>query len=133
MQPVLPTNMDRTSAQVLGFDAQAYLSDTKSTMHQRLNIPGTFNSSDYFMGSAPKSKKMKKENSALQAFGAVALAAGVAITGYFGIKKGKLKLPDLKGKFKFPKMDKIKGVFAPATDALKGLFDKIKGKIHFKK
>ena len=49
MQPVLPSSLDMTSAKVLGFDAQAYIDDTPSTLHRRLNIPGSFNAGDYYV------------------------------------------------------------------------------------
>lgn len=93
MQPVLPTNLDRTSTQVLGFDAAAYINDTKSTLHQRLNIPGSFNSADYLAGSLAKPQQRKKSNAAAVAAGIIG-TFGLGMLAFFGIKKGKIKLPE---------------------------------------
>ena len=57
MQPVLPTSLDMVSANVLGFDAQAYIYDSPSTLSSRLNIPNNYNSGDCF------SKKETRNNS----------------------------------------------------------------------
>lgn len=90
MQPVLPTSLDMASARVLGFDATAYINDTNSTLHQRLNIPSNFTYVDTFATPATKSKKNNKGKIA-------AIVAGIATAGagvVFGIAraKGKLKL-----------------------------------------
>ncbi len=92
MQPVLPTNLDRASAQVLGFDAAAYITDTRSTLHERLNIPQTFNSYDYLAGNLAKPQEKKKNNFAALISGVLA-AGGLTVLTYAGLK-GKVKLPE---------------------------------------
>ncbi len=93
MQPinqptVLPTVLDRASAEVLGFDATAYLNNTQSTMHQRLGIPQNFNSSDYLAGNLAKANEERKNNvSTFIKLGHGALVA-TALT-VVGIKAGK--------------------------------------------
>ena len=90
MQPVLPSSLDMTSAKVLGFDAQAYIDDTPSTLHRRLNIPGSFNAGDYYVSNiaaAPK-KKTASKFCALAAVLTSATGIGALI---FAAIKGKIK------------------------------------------
>lgn len=90
MQPVLPTSLDMASARVLGFDATAYINDTSSTLHQRLNIPSNFAYVDNFATTARSSKKNNKGKIATIAAG-LATTGAVAILGLAKVK-GKLKL-----------------------------------------
>lgn len=93
MQTVLPSSLDMASAQVLGFDATAYINNEPSTLHERLNIPNTINQSDYFMSNKAQAPK-KKKSDALPVFLASALTlAGGAVLGT-KVLKGKIKLPD---------------------------------------
>lgn len=91
MQQVLPTSLDMTSAQVLGFDATAYITDTPSTLHQRLNIPATFNASDCFVSGKASAPKVKK-NPLPTVAALLASVAGFTFLGYLAFK-GKIKLP----------------------------------------
>lgn len=94
MQPVLPTSLDMASARVLGFDATAYINDTNSTLHQRLNIPSNFAYVDTFATPATKSKKNNKGKIAAIVAGIAIITAGATL----GISrvKGKFKLKNIK-------------------------------------
>lgn len=129
MQPVLPTNLDRASAQVLGFDASAYITDTKSTLNQRLGIPATFNSGDYLAGSLAKPKSNKKSD--IPAFLSGILAAGgVGLLAFLGLK-GKIKLPK-KIASKLPKMSgtKVKNALNTTRKFFGNLYKSVKSKVN---
>ncbi len=129
MQPVLPTNLDRASAQVLGFDASAYITDTKSTLNQRLGIPATFNSGDYLAGSLAKPQSNKKSD--VPAFLSGILAAGgVGLLTFLGLK-GKIKLPK-KIASKLPKMSdtKVKNVLNTTRKFFGNLYKSVKSKVN---
>ena len=129
MQPVLPTNLDRASAQVLGFDAAAYITDTKSTLNQRLGIPATFNSGDYLAGSLAKPQSNKKSD--VPAFISGVLAAGgLGLLTFLGIK-GKIKLPK-KIASRLPKISgtKVKNALSSAKDFFGNIFKGIKSKFN---
>lgn len=136
MPTVLPSALDRVSAQVLGFDATAYITDTKSTLHERLGFPATFNSGDYLAGNLAKPSKAKKKNNIPELLAFVGSVAGLGLLAFFGLKK-KVKLP--KGLMaKLPKFNKIKNIKSKVaktfTDGFKKLFKKTsKGKTAAKK
>ncbi len=90
MQPVLPSSLDMTSANVLGFDAQAYINDTPSTLHKRLNIPGSFAAGDYFASSTAVAPKRKKSSKLAAIFAGIVSTAGLGALA-FGLIKGKIK------------------------------------------
>lgn len=94
MQPVLPTSLDMASARVLGFDATAYINDTNSTLHQRLNIPSNFAYVDNFASTTKTNKKNNKNKVASILAGIAIIAAGTTL----GISrvKGKFKLKNIK-------------------------------------
>lgn len=97
MQPVLPTSLDMVSANVLGFDAQAYINDTPSTLSNRLNIPNNnYLPNDQFS----KEKTAHKRNKKNFDFGA-ALAGGLSAFGlsalFFTIFKKKANFSNLSG------------------------------------
>lgn len=123
MPTVLPSALDRASAQVLGFDATAYITDTKSTLHERLGIPATFNSGDYLAGNLAKPSKPKKKNNIPELLATVTTAAGLGLLAFLGIKR-KIKLP--KGLTdKLPKFDKAKDVKTKITETISNGFKKI--------
>lgn len=96
MQPVLPTSLDMASARVLGFDATAYINDTKSTLNQRLNIPGTFALGDCYAFTSKSNKKKNKNTGAILAGVATVAAAALLCVGKLkGKFKGKLKISNL--------------------------------------
>lgn len=119
MQQVLPTNLDRTSAQVLGFDADAYVNSVPSTLHQRLNIPQNFNSGDYLAGNLAKPQE-KKKNKIPSAIAAIAVTVGGAVLGYLGLKKKMPKLETIK--------KSIKPFFENICISAANFAEKIKGK-----
>lgn len=96
MQPVLPTSLDMASARVLGFDATAYIYDTKSTLNQRLNIPGTFALGDCYATTTKSSKKKNKNTGAILAGVATVAAAALLCVGKLkGKFNGKVKISNL--------------------------------------
>lgn len=96
MQPVLPTSLDMASARVLGFDATAYIYDTKSTLNQRLNIPGTFTLGDCYVTTSKSSKKKNKNIGTILAGVTTVAAATLLCVGKLkGRFKGKLKIANL--------------------------------------
>ena len=60
MSNILPTSLDMASAKILGFDAQAYIDDTKSNLAQKLNIPQNFSTQDSFVLNNTGSKSKKR-------------------------------------------------------------------------
>ena len=89
---ILPSSLDNTSAQVLGFDADAYINDKPSTLYQRLNIPQSFCTGDYFTSDRATKSNVKKGN--FWSFAASILTlAGVLSLICMGLK-GKIKIPD---------------------------------------
>ena len=126
MQPVvLPTALDRTSAQVLGFDATAYITDTPSTLHQRLNIPNTLPQGDFFGNNLASVPKKKDHTNTI--LGSLTIIGGALTLGILA-KKGKLKnfkLQNLKN-IKMPTKAGIAQTFGNLKDVCINKFKDIK-------
>lgn len=118
MQPVLPTSLDMASARVLGFDATAYINDTKSTLNQRLNIPGAFALGDCYAFTSKSNKKKNKNIGTILAGVTTFAAATLLCVGKLkGKIKGKLKI----GKFNNPILNLAKSARKTFSSAFKKL------------
>lgn len=114
---VLPNNTDRVSANVLGFDANAYLYGTPSTLSQKFNYNMPNAQNDCFTSSQNSKTKVKDK-----AIGAI--LGGAALAGLFLLAgKLNLSLP------KFKKIDTSNIDIKKHTKATTGFLQKAFGGI----
>lgn len=90
MQRVLPTSLDMVSARVLGFDAQAYIDDTPSTLCTRLNICGSSMPADSF--ASKNQLKKSKRLRGLSTFLTLAISGVGFASLFFALRKGKVSI-----------------------------------------
>lgn len=87
---VLPSALDRVSANVLYFDAQAYLNDEPSKLHERINIPNS-PINDTFVTTNKKNKKITfTPKSLVDTVLKIGAGIGLAYLGVKNFKKGGL-------------------------------------------
>ena len=130
MQPILPTSTDRVSAQVLGFDANAFIFDKPSNLMNTLNINGTQTSNDTFVRNQ-KARAVNKTKSFFATIGAIALST-VGFFHLFRGKKGtgilsKFKLFKAKSTPKLPKSTFLNKIITGADKIKNGFINKVKG------
>lgn len=122
----LPSALDMTSAQVLGFDASAYIAGKPSTLHQRLNIPNSYTGGDYFTSDRAVPSKGKKNP--LPAIVASALSlVGLGILTRAALKgKIKFNIPNKLSKFGTKIVKICENGFNTVSDFATKLLKKVK-------